>query len=144
MRADGTGRRKMIPDRILGIAGISHDGRWVAAASPTDDDEHPAVMKAIAVDGSAPVVLCTTICVPKWDSTGKFVYLDFLDLHESSYVLPVTQDGLPKIPAGGFATKNDFANAKAIPWYVESALSPSVYAYTRENTRRNLYRIQLP
>jgi hypothetical protein len=57
----------------------------------------------------------------------------------------VTQDGgLPKIPSTGFTTKGDLANAKTISWYVESALSPSVYAYTRQNTRRNLYRIQLP
>jgi hypothetical protein len=27
---------------------------------------------------------------------------------------------------------------------VHSAVSPSVYAYTRQTTRRNLYRIQLP
>jgi hypothetical protein len=52
--------------------------------------------------------------------------------------------GLPKIPSAGFTTKDDLANAKTIPWYVESALNPSVYTYTRENTRRNLYRIQLP
>jgi hypothetical protein len=52
--------------------------------------------------------------------------------------------GLPKIPSTGFASKDDLANAKTIPWYVESALNPSIYAYTRENTRRNLYRIQLP
>ena len=26
----------------------------------------------------------------------------------------------------------------------KSAVSPSVYAYTRQTTRRNLYRIQLP
>jgi hypothetical protein len=41
----------------------------------------------------------------------------------------------------------DFANPKAItavPWYVQSAVNPSLYAYTRQNTRRNLYRIQLP
>jgi hypothetical protein len=31
-----------------------------------------------------------------------------------------------------------------IPWHVESAISPTAYAYTREDSRRNLYRIQLP
>ena len=54
--------------------------------------------------------------------------------------------GLPKLPAGG-ARSQDFINAKtniAITQTVQSAVSPSVYAYTRENTRRNLYRIPLP
>ena len=52
--------------------------------------------------------------------------------------------GLPKIPSTGFGKKEDLANAKTIPWHVESALNPSIYAYTRVNTRRNLYRIPLP
>jgi hypothetical protein len=62
--------------------------------------------------------------------------------------LPVVHDvGLPKLPPAGIVRSQDFTNAKtnvAIPWFVKSAVSPSVYAYTRENTRRNLYRIQLP
>ena len=55
--------------------------------------------------------------------------------------------GLPKIPLTTTARIEDFANPKAItaiPWYVQSAVNSSVYAYTRQNTRRNLYRIQLP
>jgi len=54
--------------------------------------------------------------------------------------------GLPKLPAGG-ASKQDFINVKAdiaIPRSVQSAVSPSLYAYTRVTTRRNLYRIQIP
>jgi hypothetical protein len=42
---------------------------------------------------------------------------------------------------------DDIPDAKthaAIPWIVASAVSPSVYAYVRQETRRNLYRIQLP
>jgi hypothetical protein len=54
--------------------------------------------------------------------------------------------GLPKLPAEG-ARWQDFMNGKAgiaIPQSVQSAISPSVYAYTCEATRRNLYRIPLP
>jgi len=46
-----------------------------------------------------------------------------------------------------FARIEHEANAKtitAIPQVVHSAVSPSVYAYTRQTTRRNLYRIELP
>jgi hypothetical protein len=31
-----------------------------------------------------------------------------------------------------------------LPQPIDSALNVSVYAYTRQDTRRNLYRIQLP
>jgi Tol biopolymer transport system component len=144
MKADGTGRRKIIPDRTLGVGGVSQNGRWMVAWFPTPDEEHPAVVKAIELDGSASALLCVFECHPHWDATGKLVYMQFPPLFEGSYVLPVMQDsGLPKTPSTGF-TKEDLANAKTIPWYVESALNPSVYAYTRENTRRNLYRIPLP
>ena len=144
MKADGTDRHKMIPDRILGIGSVSPDGRWVVAAVPGPDEDHPALMKAFAVDGSGPVVLCANICVPIWDSTGKFVYLNFGELHRGSYLFPVTGNGLPKAPPGGIASKDDLGNVKAIPWGVDSALDSTVYAYTRETNRRNLYRIQLP
>jgi hypothetical protein len=55
--------------------------------------------------------------------------------------------GLSKIPPRGVFGIEDFAKPKAItsiPSYVQSAVSPSVYASTRPNTRHNLYRIQLP
>jgi hypothetical protein len=66
---------------------------------------------------------------------------------EHSYALPLAQQsGLPKLPAAGFSRAEDFSSVKtaiALPDFVESAISPSFYAYTRRNTRRNLYRIQL-
>jgi hypothetical protein len=56
---------------------------------------------------------------------------------EGSFALPVMRDsGLPRIPPA--ATRiEDITNLKAIiaiPWEVESAVNPSVYAYTRLNT----------
>ena len=145
MKPDGTGRRKIIPQRILDVTGVSPDGRWIFVASPNSSEEHPTSMKAVALDGSASVPLCVIYCTFNWDSVGKSVYLSFPELHEGTYVIPVTHDsGLPKIPPAGIAGVEDLANAKSIPWNVGSAINPSVYAYTRENTRRNLYRIPLP
>jgi hypothetical protein len=93
------------------------------------------------------VQLCVIHCEINWDSSGKFVYISFPSLIEGSYLLPVLHDvGLPKIPSAPIAGIDEFKNTKAIvaiPWVVGSALSPSVYAYIRESTRRNLYRLQL-
>jgi serine/threonine protein kinase len=147
MKTDGTDRRKITSERILDIAAVSPDGRWVVAGSPNSDEDHPASMKAFPVDGGASVPLCTDYCVVSWDTAGKYAFISFLPYGSGSYALPVIRDvGLPKLPAGG-ARKEDFINAKTaitIPGTVQSAVSPSVYAYTREATRRNLYRIQLP
>jgi serine/threonine protein kinase len=147
MKTDGTDRRKITSERILDIAAVSPDGRWVVAGSPNSDEDHPASMKAFPVDGGASVPLCADYCVVSWDTAGKYAFISFLPYGSGSYALPVIRDvGLPKLPTGG-ARKEDFINAKTaitIPGTVQSAVSPSVYAYTREATRRNLYRIQLP
>jgi hypothetical protein len=147
MKPDGTDRRKITSERILDISAVSPDGRWVAAGSPNSDEEHPASMKAFPVEGGASVPLCVDYCEVTWDTAGKYVYFSFLPYGTGSYVLPVIHDvGLPKLPPVG-ARREDFLNAKtniAIPQTVQSAASPSVYAFTRETTRRNLYRIQIP
>ena len=147
MKTDGTGRRKITPGRILDIASVSPDGRWITAASPNINEEHTASMKAFPVDGGPPVTLCVDDCVVNWDTAGRYAYVSFLPSGSGSYALPVMHDvGLPRLPPGG-VRKQDLKNGKAdiaITWTVQSAVSPSVYAYTREATRSNLYRIQLP
>ncbi len=76
------------------------------------------------------------------------MYFSFALEHGQSYALPVLHDtGLPKLPPSGLARQEDLKNpatAYVIPQFVDSAISPSIYAYTRQATRRNLYRIPLP
>jgi Tol biopolymer transport system component len=146
MKTDGTDRRKITSERILDIASVSSDGRWVVVGSPNSDEEHSAITKAFPVDGGAPVPLCVDYCWVNWDTAGRYAHISFLPYGSGSYVLPVMHDGLPKVPVGG-ARKQDLIDAKAdiaIPGSVQSAVSPTLYAYTRQSTRRNLYRIQLP
>jgi eukaryotic-like serine/threonine-protein kinase len=148
MKADGTGRRKISSQRIFDAIAVSPDGRWFLAGSPGPDEQHSAQLTAFALDGSLSVPVCQEYCLLTWDTTGKFSYLYFPSLYEGTYTLPVLPDtGLPKLPPAGIARFEDLTSAKAaapIPHSVESALSPSLYAYTRQNTRRNLYRIPLP
>ena len=148
MKTDGTSRRKITSERILDVNSVSPDGRWVVASTTSSDEDNPASIRAFAVDGSAVVPLCGRWCLFRWDTTGKSAYLFFPGLSKDSYSIPVIHDlGLPKIPPAGFAGIKDIPNEKtnsAIPWFVESAVSRSVYAYSRVNTRRNLYRIHLP
>ena len=149
MKTDGTGRRKIGSERILDIESVSPDGRWVVAGAPNPDEEYTAAARAFPVDGGASVPFCIGYCMLNWDTAGRYIFFSFFaDGGGGSYATPVMHDlGLPKLPPAGLAINQDFINAKttiALPWFVQSAVSPSVYAYTRENTRRNLYRIQLP
>ena len=148
MKADGAERRKVLPERILDAIAVSPDGRWVVVQTPTPGEEHTTATKAVALDGSATVTLCAGLCMSHWDTTGKYLYLFFQEFNSKTYPIPVVPStGLPKTPPAGFARLEDFTNPKTdggIPLYVESAVGSTVYAYTRDNTRRNLYRIQLP
>jgi len=148
MKGDGTGRRKITTERILDAVAVSPGGRWIVASLPNPDQEHTIAIKAFEVDGNKAVPLCLGYCLLNWDITGKFMYVHFPQLSESTQALPVLHDsGLPRLPPAGIARIEDFKNAKsatAIPSGLPSAVNPSFYAYTRQNTRRNLYRIQLP
>jgi Tol biopolymer transport system component len=148
MKTDGSARRKIVPQRIMEATSVSPDGRWVIAGSPGPDEEHTAEVKAFAVDGSTVVTLCTAHCNLVWDMSGKFAFLNFPEHPESSLGLSIVgPSGLPQFLPIATTHMEDLPDPKsitAVPWYVESAVNPSVYAYTRQNTRRNLYRIQLP
>jgi serine/threonine protein kinase len=153
MKADGTERRKVIPDRIIDIITISPDGRWVFAGAASSDQVRTAEAKAFPLDGGSPVTICTGYCWLTWDASNKFVYVYFPETTEKVYALPVQPDsGLPKVPAGGIATVQDLENSKAeqskpleiAPGHRELTISASSYAYTVRTTRRNLYRIPLP
>jgi eukaryotic-like serine/threonine-protein kinase len=148
VKADGTDRRKISPQRVLDAVAVSPDGRWFVAASASPGQEHTAQVMAFAVDGSTSSTLCLSYCFLTWDTSGKSVYMTFTLMREGSYSLPVLHDtGLPKLPPAGIARVEDLKNATkntVIPQVVESATSPSIYAYTRQSTRRNLYRIPLP
>jgi eukaryotic-like serine/threonine-protein kinase len=148
MKADGTDRRKISAQRVLDAVSLSPDGRWFVAGAPSSDPEHTARVTAFAVDGSTSATLCVSYCSLTWDTSGNFAYVSFSLMHDGTYTLPVLHDtGLPKLPATGIARVQDLKDAtKAamIPQVVESAISPSIYAYTQQSTRRNLYRIPLP
>ncbi|MGB2900760.1 MAG: protein kinase [Candidatus Acidiferrum sp.] len=148
MKGDGTGRRKITTERILDAVAVSPDGRWIVASLPNPDQEHTIAIKAFEMDGNKVVPLCLGYCLLNWDITEKFMYVHFPELSESTHALPVLRDsGLPRLPPAGIARKEDVTNLKTavvLPGFVASAVSPSLYAYTRQNTRRNLYRIQVP
>jgi Tol biopolymer transport system component len=48
MKPDGTGRSKLIQDRVIEVAAVTPDGRWVIVGVPNPDEERPAIVKAIA------------------------------------------------------------------------------------------------
>ena len=148
MKADGSGRQKISAQHIFDLKAVSPDGRWVIASTPIAGEEHTAEAAAFAVDGHSTVPLCPGYCFVTWNTAGTVMFLYFPSLFKGSYPMAVNHDtGLPTLPPSGFRRLADLANAKTgavIPREVDSIVSSSVYAYTQENARRNLYRIPLP
>ncbi len=148
MKADGSGRHKISSQRIFDSRSVSPDGRWVIASTPVAGEQRTADSTAFAVDGHATVPLCPGYCFATWNTAGTDMFLYFPTLFNGIYPLPVKHDtGLPKVPPAGFARLADLPKVKSadvIPREVDSIVSSSVYAYTQENARRNLYRIPVP
>jgi Tol biopolymer transport system component len=145
MKTDGSARSKITGERVLDLYTVSPDGQWVTASAPISNQEHTAAIKAFRMGGNEELLVCALNCLIDWDTSGKFVFFTFQK--GNTYALPLTQPfGLPRLPPAGVSRVEDFPAAKTaltIPNGVDSAISPSFYAYTRQNTRRNLYRIQL-
>jgi eukaryotic-like serine/threonine-protein kinase len=148
MKTDGSGRRKVIDERIIETLSVSPDGKWFVVGSIGSDQERSAVTKAFAADGSQSILLCQGYCSLRWDAAGTYAFLNFAQLREGTWLLPPQHDSqIPKLPPSGIARIEDLTNIKSatqIPERIDSIISPSVYAFTRRNIRRNLYRIPLP
>jgi serine/threonine protein kinase len=148
MHADGSDRRRVIPDHILDFNSLSPDGRWAIVQAPDANAEHTYGMFALPVEGGSPVRLCVNVCVPKWDVRGDFMYISFLQQgNPNSYALPIRSgSGLPDLPSTVIAGIDDLKKLKSavvMPRIVDSAFSPSLYVYSIHSTYRNLYRVPL-
>lgn len=143
MKKDGTQRRKMAPYAISTLMNSSPGGRWVTAMAPA---EGKAVIDtiAISVDGGARRTLCPGRCSVAWDRDGKFFYVGVAS--NTSLAFPVARGDLPEQPAGGFASldKSPPAGVRLVPGAeISPGSDPSIFAFVKNTTHRNLFRISL-
>jgi hypothetical protein len=148
MHADGSGRRKISPDRIFDFIALSPDGRWAVVQAVGPDEERTYSVIALPVEGGPRVRLCLNTCLPRWDVREEFMYVNFLaQPDQNTYALPIRRGwAIPNLPSTGIVGIEDLKKAKptvVIPHIVDSAVSPSLYVYTVQSTHRNLYRIPL-
>ena len=152
VRLDGSGRRKIIPDSLIALRGISFDGKWLAAEVALNDPETPRAVVAYPVDGGPPVRLCTPSCGWQWDAQGKFVYITPLEGPRlegpKTYAVPLARgQSFPQLPQGGLVKDtllDGLPGVRVIEHFsVAAGPDPSTYAYPRSTRRANLFRIPL-
>jgi Tol biopolymer transport system component/predicted Ser/Thr protein kinase len=147
MKTDGTGRTRLSGDRIIDLNQVTPDGRYAVAAASIADGDNTIGTKAYPVDGGPPTLLCQNYCMLQWNHTDSGVELSDGIHSGPTYLLPLNQQtGLPQVPPGGLSSPDYLKTQKQLPGAphsINSAMSATVYAFTRTNTQRNLYRIPL-
>jgi eukaryotic-like serine/threonine-protein kinase len=152
VRDDGSDLRKVLPTPNLVLFAVSPDGRWLSAETPTQF----GATWAYPADGGPPTLICGDCSVPQgpeivpprlsWTPDGRFVYVKFSG---SMYAIPL-QPGhmLPPVPDKGFPSKEAVAALPGAVLVSDDSVfpgpDPSVYAFTKTATQRNIYRVPVP
>jgi Tol biopolymer transport system component/predicted Ser/Thr protein kinase len=153
MKADGSGRQRLLQDAIIESNAVSPDGALLLAWIATTDEDMPFSMAAIPVSGGVPQRVCTP-CVGRWTLDGRFLVLDWwgsgtMDANRKTFAIPL-RDGkmLPPTPPNGIRTRAELDAIAGIRVIDAPAavFGPrlTIYAFTRTSVHRNLYRIPLP
>lgn len=147
---DGSGMEKMVGTPNILTFDASRNGQFVIA----QDMRQWGSLKVYPRDHGDPVVVCDSCSPPQgtdpkppdmnWSPDRQFLYLKF---DGSTYAIPLSAGQLlPKMPPGGFQSKEEVA---ALPGarllseepYAFPGPNPSIYAFTRVSTQRNIYRV---
>ena len=152
VKDDGSELQKVITTPLLPLA-VSPDGQWIAVQDPTAW----GALVVYPTGGGSPRRLCD-LCAPPWGTeppafyfdwapNGEFAYWNFTN---STYAIPL-QSGrlLPGIPAGGIQSKEGVAALPGARLISEQDRSvpgpnPSMYAFVKVSTQRNIYRVPVP
>ncbi|HEV8144900.1 MAG TPA: protein kinase [Bryobacteraceae bacterium] len=156
VNADGGDSRKVLPQAVLSLNGISPDGKYVAVSVPAGMDETGSGATVLyPLDGGSPTTIC--ICgnrardAPEpvsWSPDGKLFYVSMVG-GQSVYAVPLGAGQLlPPLPPAGIRSPAEAAalpGAKVFP--VAGAFpspNPSIYAFPKFTAQRNIFRVPVP
>ncbi len=152
MAADGTGRRKALPIRILDFHNLSPDRRFVSVTAVTPDVTLPPSL-ILPLDGRPPIPICNNLCSPAWSPDGLYLYLQIPDksnatVNVRTVAIPIPPgETLLRLPPAAVHDASEWAKvhgAKIIERInIAPSPNPAVYAYIKPSVHANLYRIPL-
>jgi hypothetical protein len=104
--------------------------------------------QAFSLDGAAPIEISRDIDW-KWSPDGRAVSISDGPVAASrSYIVPLEPGTvMPPLPAGGLRSEEDVAqlpSARRINALTVPGPSKDVWAFYRDSSQRNLYRIAVP
>ena len=159
MKADGSGREKVLPTSAIRLVAVSPDGQWIVIWAPAPNEDTSSAVQAYRL-GDGKVVRICDLCVVDWSADLRYFYLDTSQMPGfkqtspttgTHYALPLKPGQiLPDIPPEGIQSDADLQRLGAIPLPEVGATdispgpTPHVFAFARRTIQRNLYRIPLP
>jgi len=155
MKEDGSERRRVIGDPIIALASASPDGEWIAVRAFIPGEETSGGISRVAypIHGGPAVRICE-LCGVRWAPDGRFLYVSFGGRGvsqgiEKTFAIPVPPGkSLPDLPASGLKLESDAAAISGVRVLeggnVSPGPDPSLYAFTKFNVQRNLYRVPVP
>jgi Tol biopolymer transport system component len=158
VNTDGSGLRRVVGNQVVFLYDVSPDGKWLAVW------EQSAVV-LYSSDGATRKVICdrcasaggedrgVTPPTVRWSSDGKLLYLHEnatrhgIELPNTTYVIPLQLGWMARLPASGFPSIDAAAAALgrrlSLGDRVFPSPDPSVYAFPRLSSHRNIFRIQV-
>ena len=143
MKSDGGSNVRVLEAPIVEFHAVAPDGRWVSVDLPIEGGIAGAFLAPVG--GGAPSLIRKGWWPSHWSRDGNALYVEVgtgenSQRHGRTASLPIGADGLPSESA------TSVPDAALIP-HPELNLSmgsdPSVYAFVKGETRRNIYRIPL-
>ena len=151
IREDGSGLEKAIPDPVSYFYDVSPDAKSLAVLLGLRD------VQVYPTDGGPPTAVCTVcgaaggenrgITPPSmsWSPDGKFLYLNLRTPGEICAVPIQPGRNLPPLPVAGIRSPAEAAALPGARMIREPRAfvgpNPSLYAFPRSTTQRNIYRI---
>ena len=153
LRPGGIEAVKVTQDTIIEPQSVSPDGRWVVAQVAFPGKEATRGVVAYPTDGGPPMRICRIYCLVSWSMNGQFMYVHLPGTSKmnelgKTFIMPVQPSNpFSRLPNGGLSSEADMATTTGLNT-IEGSVSPgpsrSLYAFTRQNVHRNLYRISIP
>jgi DNA-binding winged helix-turn-helix (wHTH) protein/Tol biopolymer transport system component len=148
VRPDGTGMQRALEQPVLMLLAVSPDGTWLIAWARPGDKGPSASIYAFPLRGGPPVLIKHRVRW-QWSPDGRFLSIALPHGETRTYIVPLALgEALPPIPADGLQSEEEITRLpgartveamRAVP-----STSPGVYAFSRNTTQRNLYRIPVP
>jgi len=150
IRKDGSERRRVMETPVLGVEDVSPDGKWATVGAPGTGATATPGPLLVSLENGTSRPLCN--CRAKWGPDGQWMYVFQMPIPGNdatkSIAIPLgaTQEPralsstmLAEAVKGNLPPKTRLINQTDIA----PGRDPSIYAFTKRDMQRNLYRIPL-